>query len=178
MRGIRNETPALRRRRPARFTIVSISTPRCNTSTSAIPAARCRSPSTNRSGSRINSFTQLDWIVTPKQIVTATLHLSSAAYQFRQSRLFQSAARAPSYAQHNIVGTVADHFGLFGGILDSSVSFQRFDAVVGAQGDADMIVSPAGNQRQFLRHAESLTRAARNGSKPIRPSRCGSPEPT
>jgi hypothetical protein len=98
----------------------------------------------------INSFTELDWIVTPTQIVTATLHISPQHTNFVNLDYFNPQPASPSYAQHNIVGTAADHLGLFGGILDTSVSFQRFDASIGAQGDAPMIITPEGDRGNFF----------------------------
>ena len=103
----------------------------------------------------VNSFTQLDLVLSPKQIVTATFHFSPQHINFVNPDYFNPQAVTPSYAQHNYVGTVADHWGLFGGILDSSLSIQRFNVVIGSQGDADMVLSSAEQQRQLLRRAES-----------------------
>ena len=98
----------------------------------------------------INSFTQVDWIVTPTQIVTATLHVSPQHTNFVNLDYFNPQPTVPSYAQHNIVGSLADHLGLFGGILDSSLSVQRFDATIGAQGFAGLTISPLGNSGNFF----------------------------
>lgn len=98
----------------------------------------------------INSFTQLDLILSPKQIVTATVHISPQHTNFVRPDYFNPQPVTPSYAQHNYEGTAADHWGLFNGILDSSISIQRFDAVVGAQGPADMILTPTGNLGNYF----------------------------
>jgi hypothetical protein len=98
----------------------------------------------------INSFTQVDWIVTPSQILTATLHVSPQHTNFANLSYFNPQPTDPSYAQHNIEGTVAHHLGLFGGILDTSFSEQRFDATVGAQGNANFLITPLGNQGNFF----------------------------
>ncbi len=98
----------------------------------------------------INSFTQLDWVISPKQIVTATFHFSPQHINFVNPDFFSPQPVTPSFAQHNYVGTAADHYGLFGGILDSSLSFQRFDAVIGSQGTADMILTPIGNSGNYF----------------------------
>ncbi len=98
----------------------------------------------------INSFTQLDYIASARQIITATLHLSPQHTNFVNPDYFNPQPVTPSYAQQNYVGTAADHFGLWGGMLDSSVSIQRFDAAIGAQGGAEMIVTPEGNHGNFF----------------------------
>jgi hypothetical protein len=98
----------------------------------------------------INSFTQFDFILTPKQIVTATLHVSPQHTNFLKPEYFNPQPVTPSYAQQNYVGTAADHYGLFGGILDSSISFQHFDAVIGAQGSEEMFLTPVGNRGNYF----------------------------
>jgi hypothetical protein len=98
----------------------------------------------------LNSFTQFDFILTPKQIVTATLHVSPQHTNFLKPDYFNPQPVTPSYAQQNYIGTAADHYGLFGGILDSSISFQRFDAVIGAQGSEEMFLTPVGNSGNYF----------------------------
>ncbi len=97
-----------------------------------------------------NSFSQADLILTPKHMVTATLHISPQHTNFVNPDFFHPESVTPSYAQHNYVGTAVDHFGFLGGILDSSISIQRFDVVVGAQGDADMELTPTGERGNFF----------------------------
>src|SRR5579871_1903718 len=98
----------------------------------------------------INSFTQLDWVITTTQLITATLHVSPQHTNFVNPDFFNPQPSTPSYAQHNYVGTLSHHFGLAGGLLDSSISLQRFDAWIGAQGSADMILSPLGNSGNYF----------------------------
>jgi hypothetical protein len=98
----------------------------------------------------VNSFTQLDWIITPKQYITATMHVSPQHTNFLNLDYFDPQPVTPSYAQHNYAGTLIDHFGILRGILDSSISVQRFDVNVGAQGSDDMIVTPTGNRGSFF----------------------------
>ncbi len=98
----------------------------------------------------INSFTQLDYIASARQIITATLHVSPQHTNFVNPDYFNPQPVTPTYAQHNYVGTLQDHFGIWGGTLDSSVSFQRFDAFIGSQGNQDMVVTPEGNQGNYF----------------------------
>lgn len=98
----------------------------------------------------INSFSQLDYIVSPRQIITATFHFSPQHTNFINPDYFNPQPVTPTYAQHNYVGTAADHYGLWGGTLDSSISLQRFNAYVGPQGPADMVLSPEGNEGNYF----------------------------
>ena len=98
----------------------------------------------------INSFTQIDLILSASQILTATLHASPQHTNFVKPDYFNPQPVTPTYAQHNYEGTAADHWGRLNGILDSRISVQRFDAFVGAQGDASMILSPTGNRGNYF----------------------------
>ena len=98
----------------------------------------------------VNSFTQLDLVLSPKQIVTATFHFSPQHINFVNPDYFNPQPVTPSYAQHNYVGTVADHWGIFGGILDSSLSIQRFNVVIGSQGGAEMVLNPLRNSGNYF----------------------------
>ncbi len=98
----------------------------------------------------VNSFTQLDWIISAKQFITMTMHVSPAHINFVNPDFFNPQPVTPSFAQHNYNGTFIHHFGILRGILDSSVSVQRFDVNIGAQGPADEIVTPTGNRGNFF----------------------------
>ncbi len=149
MRGIRNETP--------RFVLGGPLIPNRLYFNSAIvyildkvPSRTLGFPFNESKQESINSFTQLDYILSPRQILTATLHVSPQHTNFVNPDYFNPQPVTPSYAQHDYVGTLTHHLGLWGGTLDSSVSLQRFSAVIGAQGDADMLLTPEGNHGNFF----------------------------
>jgi hypothetical protein len=98
----------------------------------------------------VNSFTQLDVVLSPKQIITTTFHLSPQHINFVKPDFFNPQPVTPSYVQHNYVGSAADHWGLFGGILDSSLSLLRFDVAIGSQGADEMMLSPLGNLGNYF----------------------------
>jgi len=128
----------------------------------------------------VNSFTQLDLVLSPKQIITATLHISPQHINYVNPDFFNPQTVTPSYRQHNYVGTAADHWGIFGGILDSSLSLQRFNVNIGSQGDADMVMSPVGNRGNYFWRAGSNRkphRVARNLVSRASPRRRNPPLP-
>jgi Carboxypeptidase regulatory-like domain len=98
----------------------------------------------------INSFTQLDYILTDKQILTATFHWTPQQINYVNPNYFNPQPATPSYAQQNYTSTLLDRWGLFNGLLDSSVSVQQFDATIGAQGNADLVLMPQGNLGNFF----------------------------
>jgi hypothetical protein len=98
---------------------------------------------------RVNSFTQVDYIASPRQIVNFTFHFSPEHINFVNPEYFNPQPVTPSYAQRNRIATLADHYGLFGGTLDSTASIQRFHTFIGAQGDSDMVLTPEGNRGNY-----------------------------
>ena len=99
---------------------------------------------------RVNSFSQLDYILSAKQYVTATLHIAPQHINFVNPNFFQPEPVTPSYRQQSYLGTITDHLAVGQGMLDSAVSIQRFDAAVGAQGTAAMILQPQGDSGNFF----------------------------
>ena len=99
---------------------------------------------------RINSFTQLDYVMSPRQIVNLTWHFSPEHINYVAPDYFKPQPATPAYAQRNYIATLADHLGLFGGTLDSSVTMQRFHTFVHAQGDGEMILSPQGTSGNYF----------------------------
>lgn len=149
MRGIRNEAPRLAVGGPLIHNRLYLNTAFVYLFDSP-PSRTLPFPHNESRLQSINSFTQLDLLLTAKQILTATVHISPQHTNFVNPDFFNPQPSTPSYAQHNYEGTIAHHFGVFRGILDSSVSVQRYEAYVGAQGSADMIVTPTGNRGNFF----------------------------
>jgi hypothetical protein len=98
----------------------------------------------------INSFTQLDLVLNASQELSASIHVSPRHINFVNPDYFNPQPSTPSDAQHDYYGTLVHHWGVLGGLLDSTVSIQSFDGTVGAQGDADMVLAPQGNSGNFF----------------------------
>jgi hypothetical protein len=101
----------------------------------------------------VNSFTQIDYILSPRQIVNATFHFNPEHTNFVNPDYFNPLPTTPSYAQTAYQGTLAHHLGLWGGTLDTSIAYQRFHTFIGAQGPADEIVTPGRQPGQLFRNA-------------------------
>jgi hypothetical protein len=149
MRGIRNEAPRVAVGGPILHNRLYINTSIVYLFDSS-PVRTLSFPHNESRVQSINSFTQIDLVLSPKQILTATLHGSPQHTNFVNPDFFNPQPVTPTYAQHNYVGTLAHHFGIFNGIIDSSVSVQRFDALVGSQGSEDMIMTPVGNRGNYF----------------------------
>jgi hypothetical protein len=149
MRGIRNETPRgvvsgpLLWDRLYFITALTYSLDKVTSRTLGFPYNESKQES-------VNSFTQFDYILSTRQILSASVHISPQHTNFVNPDYFNPQPVTPSYAQRNYIGRLAHNFGLFGGTLDSSFSYQRFGADVGAQGDAEMFLTPEGNTGNYF----------------------------
>ncbi len=99
---------------------------------------------------RVNSFTQIDYILSQRQIINLTAHFNPEHTNYVNPDYFNPEPVSPSYAQQAYAGTLAHHLGLWGGTLDTSISYQRFHTYIGAQGTGDEIITPAGNRGNFF----------------------------
>lgn len=98
----------------------------------------------------VNSLTQFDYIVSANQVLTASFHLSPQHTNFINPEFFNPEPVTPNAALHRYVATIGDHLGVGRGTLNSTVSIQRFDATIGAQGPAEMVLTPVGNRGNYF----------------------------
>jgi hypothetical protein len=149
LRGIRNETPRgvlsgpLIRNRLYFITALTYSLDKVPSRTLGFPYNESKQES-------INSFTQFDYILSPSQILTASVHVSPQHTNFVNPDYFNPQPVTPSYAQRNYIGRLGHNYGIFGGTVDSSFSYQRFGADVGAQGALGMVLTPEGNTGNYF----------------------------
>ena len=98
----------------------------------------------------INSFSQIDWVASPTQLLTATVHAAPQRLGFANMDYFNPEQTAPDASTHNYTGTLADHLGLHSGLLDSVFSVTHFDAGVWGQGSEDLVITPGGNRGNYF----------------------------
>jgi hypothetical protein len=149
MRGIRNETPRFVVDGPLihdRLYLISA----LQYILDKTPNRTLPFPLNESKTERVNSFTQLDYIVSQRQLINFTLHYSPEHINFVNPDYFNPQPVTPSYAQKTYAATLADHLGLLGGTLDTSLSYQRFHTYIGAQGDAPETVMPQGNSGNYF----------------------------
>jgi len=98
----------------------------------------------------INSFAQLDWVASGKQLVTATVHVAPQRMQYVNMNYFNPQATSPDAATNNYTATLADKLTLGGGLLDNTLSVTRFDARVWGQGTQELTITPGGNSGNYF----------------------------
>lgn len=98
----------------------------------------------------VNSFTQVDYILSARHLLTASFHLRPQHINYVNPEYFNPQPVTPSYAEHGYEWTVMDRLAVGNGTLVSLVSYQSFASRVGAQGDAEMTLTPTGNTGNYF----------------------------
>ena len=89
-----------------------------------------------------NSFSQLDWISSANNLLTATLHAAPQRLGFVNLNYFNPEPTTPDASTHEYSGTISDKWSVFGGIWENTVSAMKFNAAVWPQGPMDLVIQP------------------------------------
>ena len=95
-----------------------------------------------------NSFTQIDWIASARNLLTGSVHMAPQRLQFVNLNYYNPQPTTPDANTSNYTATVSDKWSVLGGIWENTVSATRFHASVWPKGDADYVIQPqidAGN---------------------------------
>jgi hypothetical protein len=98
----------------------------------------------------LNSFSQVDWVVSSSHLITATVHLAPQRLGSLNMDFFNPRQTAADARTHNYTGTITDRLVLHGGLLENRFSVTSFDADSWGRGTQDLIVAPAGNSGNFF----------------------------
>jgi hypothetical protein len=105
-----------------------------------------------------NSFSQVDWISSARNMVTATLHVAPQRLGFVNLNYFNPQPTTPDSSTHEYTGAVSDKWSIWGGIWENVVSATTFDAAVWAKGPLDLVIQPQVNSGNYFgqqdRHAK------------------------
>ena len=98
----------------------------------------------------VNSFAQLDWVVSDKHLVTLTAHVAPERMDFVNLDYFDPQPTTPDARTQNYTGVLSDHLNIFGGLLDTNFSVTKFNADIWGQGPADLELAPGGNSGNYF----------------------------
>ena len=109
----------------------------------------------------VNSFAQVDWIKSEKQLITATVHVAPQRLDYAGLDYFNPEPTTPDASTRNYTATIGDKWSLWGGLLDNTVSATRFGANIWGQGPNDLTLTPTGNSGNYFEQQRRYsTRAA------------------
>jgi hypothetical protein len=107
----------------------------------------------------VNSYSQIDYIVSPSHFITASAHVAPGHINFVDPQFFNPQPVTPNLRAQELMFTLTDHATVLHGLLDSSINHQTFNVRVGAQGNAEMVLTPIGNTGNYF------ARRQRNSSR-------------
>ena len=122
----------------------------------------------------VNSFTQLDYLVSGAHTLTGTFHLAPRKDAFIGLDFFNQRPVTPNWKGKDYTGTLIDRLTLGQNLLESTVAVKNYTVNVFGQGVADMNLTPTGNTGNYFSLQDREARRAEwmetLSLKPIRSS--------
>jgi hypothetical protein len=100
--------------------------------------------------SSVNSFTQLDYILSPVSTLTGTFHVAPRQMEFVNLDFFNPQPVTPTFSAHDYTGTLINRWTIGSNLLESTLALKRFTGNVWGQGTEDMILTPTGNSGNYF----------------------------
>jgi hypothetical protein len=107
-------------------------------------------PFNETTSTSVNSFTQLDYIFRPTHTLTATLHVAPQSTKFANLDFFNPQPVTPNFDLQAGGAALIDRLTLGSGVLQSTLAWQDFHAMVAPQSKGRMIITPLGNQGNYF----------------------------
>jgi hypothetical protein len=98
----------------------------------------------------VNSFTQLDYILSARNTISGTFHVAPRQMEFVNLDFFNPQPVTPTFSAHDYTGTVIDRWTIGSNLLESTLAVKRFTGNVWGQGDQDMVLTPTGNRGNYF----------------------------
>jgi Carboxypeptidase regulatory-like domain len=97
-----------------------------------------------------NSFTQIDHIISPTQMLTATFHFAPHSLEYAGLSFFNPQPVTPDESIHSMTGTVLHRLALKGGVLQSTAAMTRVSSGIQPRGLENMVLTPEGNLGNYF----------------------------
>jgi hypothetical protein len=108
----------------------------------------------------VNSFTQLDYVLSQTHTLTGTFHVAPRHMNFVNLEFFNPQPVTPTFRAKDYTGTIIDRLTIGSNLLESTLAIKRYSGEVWGQGGADMILTPIGNRGNYFseqdRHASRI----------------------
>ena len=97
-----------------------------------------------------NSFTALDYTVSPTNVLSATLHAAKDRTRFANLDFFNPEPTTPNAAASTYAVNLTDRASVAGALVESALSLNTFRDSIWPQGDATLMLSPGGNRGNYF----------------------------
>src|SRR5262249_39538018 len=113
------------------------------------PVQTLEYPNKETKSESINSFTQLDYLISDAHTLTGTFHLAPRKDSFVGLDFFDRRPVTPNFKGKDYTGTVIDRLTLGQNLLESTVAVKNYRVNVYGQGVAEMNRTPSGNTENY-----------------------------
>ena len=108
-------------------------------------------PENQYNSQAFNSFTQLDWIISNTQTLTASLHFAPHTSEYVGLNYFDPQPVTPNGNFHESTETITHHWSIFGGLLQSTMAERGVSSEVQPQAYSSlMTLLPTGNSGNYF----------------------------
>ena len=108
-------------------------------------------PENQYTSQAINSFTQLDWIISPTQTLTASLHFAPHTMDYVGLNYFDPQPVTPNANFHESTATIMHRWSIAGGMLQSTLAETSVSSDVRPQSNSQlMVLQPTGNSGNYF----------------------------
>ena len=106
-------------------------------------------PNRESKSESVNSFTQLDYIFSPKHTLTGTLHVAPRKVLFANLSFFDPRPVSPTFSSRDYTGTLIDRLAIGDHLLETTFAAKKYRSDVWGQGSEKMVLSPRGNRGNY-----------------------------
>jgi hypothetical protein len=114
------------------------------------PVKTLEYPNKETKSESINSFTQLDYIVSGTHTLTGTFHFAPRKDSWVNLDFFNRRPVTPNWKGKDYTGTLIDRLTLGENLLESTVAVKQYTIDVWGQGVAEMNLAPEGNSGNYF----------------------------
>ena len=108
-------------------------------------------PENQYNSQALNSFTQVDWIISSTQTLTASLHFAPHTQEYVGLNYFDPQPVTPNSDFHESTETIAHRWSIFGGLLQSTLAERGVTSEVRPQSYSSlMTLQPTGNSGNYF----------------------------
>jgi hypothetical protein len=107
-------------------------------------------PENQYNSQALNSFTQVDWVISPNQTLTASLHFAPHTMEYVGLNYFDPQPVTPNADFHESTATILHRWALGGGMLQSTLAETSVSSDVRPQTYSAMVLQPTGNSGSYF----------------------------
>lgn len=124
------------------------------------PVQTLEYPNKETKSESVNSFTQLDYLLSGTHTLTGTFHLAPRKDSFIGLDFFNRRPVTPNWRGKDYTGTLIDRLTLGQNLLESTVAVKNYTVNVYGQGVADMNLTPTANTGNYFSWQDREARRA------------------